>query len=92
MSQKSKNFIWNSVGTSFNAFISLILLIIVTRFNGIEKAGIFSFIYSFSILMFTVSNYGGRIYQTSDFNDEFSLKEYFNSRLITSILMIFISL
>ncbi len=92
MSQKSKNFILNSIGTSFNAFISLILLIIVTRFNGIEKAGIFSFIYSFSILMFTFSNYGGRIYQTSDFNNEFSLKEYFNSRLITSILMIFVSL
>jgi O-antigen/teichoic acid export membrane protein len=92
INQKSKNFIWNSIGTSFNAFISLILLIIVTRFNGIESAGIFSFVYSFSIIMFTISNYGGRIYQTSDLNNEFSIKEYFNSRLITSILMIFISL
>ena len=40
--QFKKNFIWNTLGTGLNAFNSLFFMIIATRINGVEKAGVFS--------------------------------------------------
>ena len=41
-----KNFIWNIIGSGVNAFTSLFFMIIVTRINGINDAGIFTFAYA----------------------------------------------
>ncbi|MDD3304941.1 MAG: hypothetical protein PHT75_02290 [Bacilli bacterium] len=38
-----KDYFWNTLGTIFYAFNSLIFLVIVTRINGLEIAGYFSF-------------------------------------------------
>ncbi|MEG2379494.1 MAG: hypothetical protein RSB77_04660, partial [Bacilli bacterium] len=84
--------IWNTIGTTFNSFISLFLLVVVTRLNGIETAGVFSLAFTFSLLMQTISNYGGRIYQVSDTVEEFSFSEYFSSRLKTSLITILITI
>ena len=47
MKNLKKNTIWNIVGTTLNAFVSLVLMVAVTRINGINDAGIFTFSFSF---------------------------------------------
>ena len=82
-----KDYFWNTLGTSANAFISLLLSIAVTRINGIEVQGIFTLCFSFSILFFTIGLYGGRIYQVSDVIGEFENRTYIYLKFITSIAM-----
>ena len=86
----NKNFIWNAIGTSLNSFNSLILLIIVTRCNGIVLSGTFSFVFTISLILYSISNYGGRLYQISDTKEEFSFNEYLTSKLYPSLISILI--
>lgn len=89
--QKTKNYIWNMIGTTLYSFLSLFYLIIITRVNGINDAGIFSFCYSFSLVMYVISNYGGRNYQVSD-KGEFNDNNYFSLKVVTSLLSFVITL
>ncbi len=85
-----RNFIWNLLGTSFNAFTSLFFLIIVTRINGVDKAGIFSFGFSTACLFFYIAIYSGRVFQVTEKKD-ISNKEFVVSRIINSFLMIIVT-
>ena len=89
---KNRNFIWNMIGNSLNSFLSLFLLIIVTRINGIELSGIFSYAFTLTLILQMISNYGGRIYQVSDYKEEFKFEEYLGSRVKTSFISIIILL
>ena len=89
---KNRNFIWNMIGNSLNSFLSLFLLIIVTRINGIELSGMFSYAFTLTLILQMISNYGGRIYQVSDYNEEFKFAEYLGSRVKTSFISIIILL
>ena len=89
---KDKNFIWNMIGTTFNSFLSLFFLVIVTRINGIKVSGLFSFAFSIGTLLQPLTNYGGRIYQITDTKTEFSLSEYLGSRVVTSFAGVLISI
>ena len=86
--QFSKNFIWNTLGTGFNAFNSLFFMIIVTRINGVDEAGIFTLAFSTATILYSIGIYAGRIYQVTELNKEISDKDFIASRIITSILMI----
>lgn len=92
MDNQRKDYLWNTVGTSANAFISLLLLIAVTRINGIFESGVFSFCFSYAILFFTIGLYGGRIYQVSDVRGEFKNRTYILLKLITSAAMLITAL
>lgn len=85
--QFRKNFIWNTLGTCFNAFNSLFFLIIVTRVNGVEEAGVFTIAFSTACILYAVGLYAGRIYQVTELNKLLSDKDFIVSRIITSILM-----
>ena len=87
-----KDIFWNSLGTSAWSFLSLFLLIIVTRINGIQASGLFSFAFAFAIIMFTVSCYGGRVYQVSDHKRSFSSETYIYLRLLTSLAVVIMTL
>ena len=86
--QFKKNFIWNTLGTGFNAFNSLFFMIIVTRVNGVEQAGIFTIAFSTACILYAVGLYAGRIYQVTELNKKISDKDFILSRLITTVLMI----
>lgn len=92
MNQSRKNFIWNMIGLTLNSFISLFYLVIVTRINGVEKAGVFSFIFAFSLILYTICLYGGRIYQVSDLKNEFTDQQYFSLKHITNFIVLIISI
>lgn len=86
-----KNIIWNTVGTIINSFASLIYLIVVTRINGIDTSGIFSFCFSFSLVLYTAANLGGRIFEISDKN-QFDDNYYLTLKIFTCIVSIFAAL
>lgn len=82
-----RNFIWNMIGTTFNSFNSLFFMIIVTRMNGLDMAGIFTFAFSTACLFYVVGVYSGRVYQVTE-NEDYSDSDYFYMKLITCFMMI----
>ena len=87
-----KNFIWNTIGTTFNAFNSLFYMIIVTRINGIDDAGIFTFAFSLACLFYVIGVYSGRSYQVTEIEKDISDSDYFYTKILTCILMIIIAI
>lgn len=85
-----KNFIWNFIGTILNSFSSLFFLVLVTRINGVNGAGIFSFGFSVACLLFYIGVYYGRVFQVTE-NKDISDKSFLVTKFITVFLMILIS-
>lgn len=83
-----KNFIWNSLGTGINSFNSLFFLIIVTRINGIETAGIFSIAYATATILYTLAMYSGRLCQVTDIENKIKDKDYITNRALTCFIML----
>lgn len=86
-----KNTIWNIIGTGINAFASLIFMIIVTRINDVNEAGIFTFAFSLATLFNVIGTYAGRIYQVTEKKD-ISNNEFLVNRLITCLIMMVIAI
>ena len=86
--QFRKNFIWNIFGTGLNAFTSLFFLIVATRINGIDEAGIFTIAFSTACILYVIGIYAGRIYQVTEPNKEITDKDYIVNRIISIVLMI----
>lgn len=78
---------WNVMSSGINSVVSMFLLLIVTRINGITDAGIFSLAFSTSQMMLTIGNYGMRNYQATDLKDKYSMRIYLFSRIVTNIIM-----
>lgn len=89
---KNKNILWNMIGISANSFYSLILVIFITRFNSVEAAGQFSFAFYMASVFQPIGNYGGRIYQVSDYNKQFSESNYVSLKYLTGLAMLVIAL
>jgi len=87
-----KNFIWNLLGTGLNSFSSLFFLIIITRVNGIEEAGIFSIGIAIAMIIYTVALYSGRLCQVTDIKNKTTDKEYIVNRVITCFIAFVISI
>lgn len=83
-----KDFIWNTLGTGLNSFNSLFFLIIVTRVNGTNDAGIFSIAYSTALILYTIALYSGRLCQVTDTEDKIKDKDYIANRVITCVISI----
>ena len=87
----NKNFIWNIIGTTFNSFNSLFFMIIVTRINGTNDAGIFTLAFSTACILYIIGVYAGRIFQVT-VKENINAKQYIVNRTITTILMVIISI
>ena len=86
--QFRKNFIWNILGTGFNAFNSLFFMIAVTRINGVDNAGIFTIAFSTACIIYIIGVYAGRIYQVTEPDKSITDKEYIINRIITTVAML----
>ena len=86
--QFKKNFIWNTLGTGLNAFNSLFFMIIATRVNGVDKAGIFTLAFTTACILYAIGVYAGRIYQVTELNKKITDIDFIISKTITSIAMI----
>ncbi len=86
-----KDFIWNLIGSSLHAFNSLFFLIIVTRINGIEVSGYFSYGFTISNIYLTIATFGGRGFQVTDIKKEFSDNLYKSFRIFTTLISLILS-
>lgn len=84
-----KDYFWNTLGVFLQNAISPLLLIVITRINGIDDSGLFSFAFSVSIIFWAIGMWGGRTYQVSDVKQEFSSRSYVTVRLVLSLVIIF---
>lgn len=87
-----KNFIWNFVGATFSAFTSLFYMMIVTRLNGIDDAGVFSFAFSTAGVFLIIGVYSGRTFQVTDKNIKTTDSDYFYMKVVTCVAMLIIGL
>lgn len=88
--QFQSNFIWNLIGTTCNAVTSLFYMIFVTRLNGLETAGVFSFAFSNACVLVVIAMYTGRTYQISE--KGYSDRSFVSSRIFTCLLMGIVSI
>ena len=87
-SHLKRNFIWNCLGSSLYATTSLIFLIIVTRLNGVDEAGIFTFAFSNACVFWIIGTYAGRSYQVTEQDKTLSGNIYFQHRLVSCAFML----
>lgn len=86
------SYLWNTIGSFFIAFESVIILAFMQRTIGLVLSGIFSIAIADANLFLNMGKYGMRSFQASDVSDKFSFKTYRNSRIITTALMIICSI
>lgn len=89
---KKRDYFWNTLGVLFQNAISPLLLIVVTRVNGIDESGLFSFAFSVSVVLWTIAMWGGRMYQVSDAAKEFSARGYMMVRFMLGTLVMVLAL
>ena len=92
MTKDKKNIIWNIIGATANAFNSLFFAIIVTRINGINDGGIFTYSFATACLLYMIGVYSGRTFQVTDITNKNSDSDYIYHRAITCVVMILISI
>ena len=72
--EKTKNanrssYIFNAVNAIISALQNPIILLVITRTNGVYDAGVFSIAFAIATLMLYVGLYGLRRFQSSDMNE-----------------------
>lgn len=81
-----KNMLYNSVGTSIYLGLQWLITILVARISGYEYTGILTLAMSLSNIIFAISAFGMRNYQSSDINNKFDNNTYKISRVVTCLL------
>lgn len=90
--KKNKNIIWNMIGATTNAFNSLLFTIIVTRINGLNDAGIFTYAFATACLLYVIGVYLGRTFQVTDIDEKNTNSNYVYNKITTCALMILVSI
>ena len=83
---------WNAINAIISALQSPVIMMVMTRTNGIYDAGVFSIAFAIATLMLYVGLYGLRRYQSSDLNEKHSFSDYHGMRIISCSAMMLISL
>jgi len=82
------SYIWNSINAIVAACQCPVILMVMTRTNGVYDAGVFSIAFAVASLMMYIGLYGLRKFQASDVNEKFTFPEYHGARILTCFLMI----
>lgn len=82
------SYFWNASNAVVLAMQSPIIMMVMTRTNGVEAAGVFSIALAIANLMLFLGQYGLRKYQSSDINEDFKFSEYHAVRIFTVAIMI----
>ncbi|RSJ11370.1 Polysaccharide biosynthesis protein [Streptococcus intermedius] len=100
MSQKSEmsmpsvksNYIWNMLGTVSSSLISVVLLLLASRFLSSGDSDVFSIAYALGQQFFVLGYFQVRNLQSTDIKEKYSFASYHNTRLFTVFLMLVTSL
>lgn len=80
-------YVWNSINAIMSACQCPVILMVITRTNGVYDAGVFSIAFAVASLMLYVGQYGIRRFQASDIEEKYSFSEYHGMRIVTCIIM-----
>ena len=86
LKNNTKDFLWNAIGLTLNAFNSLFFLIVVRFINGLDTAGVFTYAFAICIFFYAFAIFFNRSFQVSDAKDRFSFNDYFTCRITTSVI------
>ena len=89
---KKSEFIWNSIASFIAALLNAIILIICTRLNGVEIAGMFSIAYATATVLNSIGDFGIRIYQVTDTKKKYKFGEYLALRIVVVSIMLLIGI
>lgn len=92
VNKSNRDVIWNTIGTSLFSFNSLFLMIIVTRLNGIQAAGVFSFSFASASIVNIIALYFGRTYHVTDKSEGIDDSVFVVTRYITALFAFLIAL
>lgn len=84
------SYIWNSINAIVAACQCPVILMVMTRTNGVHDAGVFSIAFAVASLMMYIGLYGLRKFQASDVNEKFTFSEYHGTRIVTCFVMIIV--
>ena len=76
-----KDYVWNTLGVLLQNALSPLILVVISRENGLVAVGSFAFAFSVSIMFWAIGMWGGRTYQVSDTRGEFADASYIVARL-----------
>lgn len=85
--KEKKNFIWNMLGSTTFGFTSLIFMIIVTRINGVNAAGNYTFAFAIACSLAAIGSYCGKTYQVTETDPKITDYDYIYNRTTTFIFM-----
>lgn len=89
---RKKTYFWNTCASFLNTCQTVIILMVISRIDPVNDAGIFSIAYAIANLMVMIGRYGIRQYQASDVLHKYSFYEYLCNRVITVCVMFFVFL
>ncbi|MGM9912983.1 lipopolysaccharide biosynthesis protein [Floccifex sp.] len=78
---------WNMIASVLNSITSAVLLFFITRFCGVEYAGIFSIASAIAYQCLSLGNFGTRGLHASDVKHEYDFNDYFYLRLFSYFLL-----
>ena len=81
-------YLWNAINAGLSAALCPVILMVVTRTNGVDDAGVFSIAFAVAALMLFVGQYGLRRFQSSDIKEKYSFREYHGMRFFTCGVMV----
>ena len=81
-------YIWNTWAAMLNSFQSVLILMVISRIDPVNDAGIFTIAFAIGNLMLTIGQYGIRQFQVSDVQEKYTFREYVGARIVTSSLMV----
>ena len=84
---KRSAYIWNAVNAIVSALQNPVILLVMTRTNGISDAGVFSIAFAIATLMLYIGLYGLRRFQSSDINEKYSFAQYHGMRILSCSVM-----
>ena len=86
------SYIWNSFNDILMSAQSPVILMVLTRVNGLQDAGIFSIAMAVASLTLHIGQYGLRRFQSSDIREQYTFGEYYALRIMTCSAMMLASL
>ena len=89
---KKKEFIWNMIASICASCISMVLLFLITRINGVTIAGMFAICFATATVLNSFSDFGMRVFQVTDTTRTYKFKNYLAARYVVNILMILASI
>lgn len=89
---KKSEFLWNVIASVCASLLSVVLLFIATRVNGVDSAGMFSIVFATATVLNSIADFGMRVYQVTDSTRQHSFGVYLSARLVVNLAMLVCSI